>query len=317
MKYRILGQSEISIAPIVFGGNVFGWTADEQRSFELLDALVDSGINMIDTADMYSAWAPGNSGGESETIIGKWLSQSGNRDKIVLATKVGNQMGDGSKGLSKSHILKSAEDSLKRLNTDYIDVYYSHSDDTSVAFDEVLEAHQKLIKEGKVRYIASSNYEPDRLKGILEYAEQNDLPKYVAHQPEYNLFDRGGYETGVEQICADNNLAVVTYFSLASGFLSGKYRTAADLEKSNRGAGFLKKYMTSRGLAILDGLDKVAKSKGVSAAVVAIAWILGRPSVTAPIVSATSVSQLDELVLAADISLSDDEMQLLNDVSLY
>ncbi|CAG9298026.1 aldo/keto reductase [Celerinatantimonas diazotrophica] len=314
MQYRKLGQSTIEIAPIVFGGNVFGWTADEQQSFKLLDALVDHGINMVDTANVYSAWAEGHVGGESESIIGKWFAKSGQRDKIVLATKVGMTMGDGSQGLKKDNIVKSAEQSLKRLQTDYIDLYYAHKDDPNTPIEETLSAFETLIKDGKVRAIASSNYSAERLSEALDVAKAENLPSYIAHQPEYNLFDRSDYESTLEPVCQHNELAVVTYFSLASGFLSGKYHTKADLENAPR-KDFLGKYMTPRGEKILAALANVANAHHVPMATVALAWIMHRPSVTAPIASATSLAQLEQLAQAATLNLSTEDMNILNDAS--
>lgn len=311
MDRRKLGNSAIEIAPLVFGGNVFGWTVDESASFKLLDGLVDVGLNMVDTANVYSAWAPGNKGGESESIIGQWLKKSGKRDKIIVATKVGMPMGDGTQGLAKDYIIKSAEASLRRLNTDHIDLYYAHKDDPSVPLEETLSAFEQLIKDGKVGAIASSNYAPSRLEEALDIARANHLPRFIAHQPEYNLFDRSGYEGGLEQTCVNNELGVVTYFSLASGFLTGKYRTQEDLNSSKRGADHLQKYMTERGLRILSALDIVAKQHNVKPAAVALAWIIHHPSVTAPIASATTMTQLQELAIAAELKLSDEEVQLL------
>ncbi len=314
MEYRTLGPSTLEIAPLVFGGNVFGWTLDEAASFRMLDDLVDRGINMLDTANVYSAWVEGNRGGESETIIGKWLHSSGKRDRVLLATKVGMQMGDGSKGLARDNIIRSAEASLKRLKTDCIDLYFAHIDDPSVPVEESLEAFQRLIGEGKVRYIASSNYSAARLGSVLDVAREKNLPGFIAHQPEYNLFDRVGYEGELEAVCRENGLGVVTYFSLASGFLSGKYRSADDLRQSRR-AGLLGKYLTERGQRILAALDTVASGHQASMASVAIAWIIQRPGVTAPIASATSVEQLGDLVAALDLSLSGEDMTALEQAS--
>lgn len=314
MQYRKLGQSAIEIAPIVFGGNVFGWTADEQQSFKLLDALVDHGINMVDTANVYSTWAEGHVGGESESIIGKWFAKSGQRDKIVLATKVGMTMGDGTQGLKKDYIIKSAEESLKRLQTDHIDLYYAHKDDQNTPLEETLSAFDTLIKDGKVRAIASSNYSAERLSEALNVAKAENLPSYIAHQPEYNLFDRSDYESTLEPVCQQNELAVVTYFSLASGFLSGKYHSKADLENSAR-KDFLGKYMTPRGEKILAALAQVADAHQVPMATVALAWIMHRPSVTAPIASATSLAQLKQLAQAATLHLSVEQMDVLNEAS--
>lgn len=314
MRHTPLGKSEIEIAPIVFGGNVFGWTADESRSFQLLDACVSHGINMIDTADMYSCWVPGNQGGESERIIGNWLRKTGKRDQVIIATKVGGPMPDAGKGLSKQHIINGAEAALKRLQTDYIDVFYAHMDDESVPFAETFSAFQSLLEAGKIRAIASSNYSPERLGQALQFCRENGLPEYTIHQPEYNLFDRSGYEGELENLCQEYDMGVVTYFSLASGFLSGKYRDEADLKQSQR-KDFLSKYLNPRGLNILKALEQVANERQVSMAAVALAWILHRPTVTAPIVSATSTEQLQQLCAAADLSLSDADMQLLNDAS--
>jgi len=315
MNRRKLGNSAIEIAPLVFGGNVFGWTVDEKASFELLDGLVDMDINMVDTADVYSAWAPGNKGGESETIIGNWLKKTGKRDKIVIATKVGMEMGNGTKGLAKDYIIKSAEASLKRLNTDHIDLYYAHKDDESVPLEETLSAFEQLIKDGKVGAIASSNYTAERLEQALTVSRENSLPSFIAHQPEYNLFDRAGYEAQLEQTCVKNELGVVTYFSLASGFLTGKYRTQDDVNAAKRGKDAIQKYMTERGLRILSALDTVADQHKVKPATVALAWIIHHPSVTAPISSATSIEQLRELAVAAQLKLSDADIALLNKAS--
>ncbi|MAK90965.1 MAG: alcohol dehydrogenase [Oleibacter sp.] len=312
MKRVPLGKSGIEIAPIVFGGNVFGWTADQEQSFHLLDSCMDKGINMIDTADVYSAWAPGNRGGESERIMGEWFRQTGKRDQVVLATKVGMPLTDGSEGLSKKHIIEGAEASLRRLKTDYIDVFYAHKDDESVPFEETFSAFEQLIQQGKVRTIASSNYSADRLARALQFCKDNNLPQFIAHQPEYNLFDREGYEGPLENICKEFDLGVVTYFSLASGFLSGKYRNADDLKKSRR-ADFLDKYMTPRGLNILTALDDVASRYKVPAATVAIAWLQSRDTVTAPIVSATSADQLQQLCSATGLELAAADLQLLDD----
>lgn len=310
-----LGNSNIETSPIVFGGNVFGWTADETRSFTLLDALLDLDITMIDTANVYSAWVPGHQGGESETIIGKWLKKSNMRDRVTIASKVGMDMPDGTGGLSKANIIASAEASLRRLNTDYIDVFYAHRDDQSVPVEETLSAFEELIKTGKVRAIASSNYSGERLTTVLDFARENGLPQYIAHQPEYNLFDRQGYEQDVEKACISNELGVVTYFSLASGFLSGKYKNETDLLNSNRGKEFLQKYMTPRGINIVATLSDIARIYEVPAACVALRWIIQRPSVTAPIVSATSVAQLKELSLVDSFTLSDNDMSRLDNAS--
>ena len=316
MEKRELGKTGISVSPLMFGGNVFGWTVDEAQSFKLLDAFTDAGLNFIDTADVYSIWVPGNKGGDSETIIGKWFKQSGKRDKVVLATKVGKEMGPGKKGLSAKYIKQAAEDSLKRLQTDYIDLYQSHDDDHETAFDETLEAYSQLIKEGKVRVIGASNYEADRLAAILQVSKDNNLPSYQTLQPEYNLYERKGYELNLEPLCLERGLGVVTYFSLASGFLTGKYRSEADFAQSKRGGG-MSKYLNDRGFRILDALDKVADQYQTSQASVALAWLIARPSVTAPIASATKLEQLNDLIKATELNLNTEAIQLLTEASNY
>jgi len=316
MSKRALGKTGINVSPLMFGGNVFGWTVDEAASFKLLDAFTDAGLNFIDTADVYSIWVPGNKGGDSETIIGKWTKQSGKRDKIVLATKVGKDMGDGKKGLSAKYIKQAAEDSLRRLQTDYIDLYQSHDDDADTPFEETLEAYSQLIKEGKVRVIGASNYKADRLAEAIQVGASNGLATYQTLQPEYNLYQRQDYETNLEPLCLQENLGVVTFFSLASGFLTGKYRSEADFSKSKRGGG-MSKYLNDRGLKILDALDKVADQYNTSQASVALAWLIARPSVTAPIASATNLTQLKDLVTATELNLNDEAIVLLNEASKY
>lgn len=315
MKKRTLGRSGLEVVPLAFGGNVFGWTADEKTSFNLLDAFTDAGFNFIDTANSYSSWVPGNKGGESETIIGNWLKKTGKRDQIILATKVGSDMGEGRKGLSKSYIIEAVEESLKRLQTDYIDLYQSHYDDPTLTVEETLEAYQILIKAGKVRAIGASNFKPERLASALE-ASQHGLPRYDSLQPEYNLYTREAYETELETLCLKNGVGVIPYFALASGFLTGKYRSEADLDKSTRGEG-IKKYLDERGFKILAALDQVAKHHETDQASVAIAWLLARPSITAPIASATSLSQLDALIKATQLVLDPGEIGLLNQASSY
>jgi aryl-alcohol dehydrogenase-like predicted oxidoreductase len=316
MSQRELGKSGILVSPFCFGGNVFGWTADEQRSFELLDTYVDAGLEFIDTADVYSKWVPGNKGGESETIIGNWLKKTGRRDKLIIATKVGKPMGDDKKGLSKAYITQAVEASLKRLQTDYIDLYQSHDDDKETPLEETLSAFNDLIKQGKVRAIGASNYSADRLKQALEISKANGLASYETLQPEYNLYDREGYEKELEPLCVDNNVGVITFYSLASGFLTGKYRSEADLVKSARGGG-VKKYLDARGFKILAALDEVATQYNTTPASVAIAWVIARPSITAPIASATSVKQLHETIAAVNLNLNADAMELLNQASTY
>lgn len=313
MKRRRLGNSDLEIAPLAFGGNVFGWTVDERTSFELLDAFLGAGFNLIDTADMYSAWAPGNTGGESETIIGKWLKATGRRDEVIIATKVGMEM-RGEKGLSKLYILRSAEESLRRLQTDYIDLYQSHRDDPSTPIDETLEAYGELIRQGKVRVIGASNYSADRLRESLLASEQRGLPGYESLQPLYNLYDRAAFEAELEPLCVEKNVGVISYYSLASGFLSGKYRSEGDLGKSARGGG-IKKYLDERGLRILAALDEVSDRQGTTPARVALAWLIARPSVTAPIASATSLEQLNDLIEATKLELDEASLRLLDEAS--
>ncbi len=300
MQRHPLGRSGVEIAPLVFGGNVFGWTADEARSFELLDRFAERGFNAIDTADLYAAWGPGLSGGESETVLGKWLARRGRRDDVVLMTKVG--MWDKRKGLSAANVEAAAEDSLRRLGTDYLDVYFAHLDDESVPLEETLGAFAKLIESGKVRAIGASNYPAARLREALAVSSDLGLPRYEVVQPEYNLYDRSGFEAELDGLAAEEGLGVVSYFSLASGFLTGKYRSAEDLRDSAR-AGFLKGYFDERGQTLLGVLREVATEISATPAQVSLAWLMGRPNVTAPIASATSLAQLDELMGAADLAL--------------
>lgn len=317
MQKRKLGNSGIDVSPLGLGGNVFGWSVDEATSFTLLDAFVSAGGNFIDTADMYSRWVPGNQGGESETIIGKWLARSGKREKVVIATKVGLDMGEGRKGLSKAYITHAVEDSLKRLKTDYIDLYQSHTDDTSTPLQETLEAYDQLIKQGKVRAIGASNYAPERLAQALHTARQNGLPLYQSLQPHYNLYDRADFEHALEPLCLKENIGVITYYSLASGFLTGKYRSSKDAAKSTaRGSGAMK-YLNERGLRILDTLDKIAVRHHTTAASVALAWLMARKSVTAAIASATTLKQLDELLASMALKLDGDALRQLDDASAW
>jgi aryl-alcohol dehydrogenase-like predicted oxidoreductase len=314
MEKRKLGNTDLEFGPLALGSNVFGWTIDEEISFKVLDAFENAGFNFIDTADVYSRWAPGNTGGESETIIGKWMKKKNNREKIIVATKVGSDMGLGHKDLTKKYILKAVEDSLLRLETDYIDLYQTHWDDDVTPVDETLEAYAQLVKQGKVRWIGASNLTPERLKKSLEVSRKNGYPSYQSFQPGYNLYDRAGYEKEIEPICIENNIGVITYYSLASGFLSGKYRSENDLHKSKRGGG-IKQYLNERGFKILRALDEVAKTYNTNPSSIAIAWILSRPGITAPISSATSVEQLNELIKATEIKLDDAAVELLNKAS--
>jgi aryl-alcohol dehydrogenase-like predicted oxidoreductase len=316
MKKRKLGSSGLDVSPLAFGGNVFGWTVDEPTSFKLLDAFVDAGFNLIDTADVYSHWAPGNSGGESETIIGKWLKRSKKRDKVVIATKVGKEMGPGRKGLSRSYILRAVDDSLERLQTDAIDVYQSHSDDPETPLEETLEAYDRLIKAGKIRAIGASNYDAGGLSRALQVSDQHGYPRYQSLQPLYNLYDREDFETQLEPICREQELGVIPYFSLASGFLTGKYRSEEDLSGRAR-AGMVEKYLDERGMRILAALDEVARQHDRTPAQVALAWLIGRPGITAPIASATSLEQLAQLIEATGIELDSSALRVLNDASAY
>lgn len=310
MQLRPLGKSPLSIAPLAFGGNVFGWSADEKRSFELLDAFVGAGFNLIDTADVYSAWVPGNRGGESETIIGQWLKRSGKRHQVVLATKVAKWVEH--RGLSPVNIQKAVEGSLQRLQTDHIDLYQAHDDDASVPLQETLGAFGRLIEQGKVRAIGASNYSADRFAEALAASKQHGLPRYESLQPEYNLVNRKGYELALEPLIRTEGIGVINYYALASGFLSGKYRSAADLSKSAARGGAVQKYLNPHGLGILATLDRVAATHGATVAQVALAWLIARPGVTAPIASATSVEQLHELLGAVALNLSQDDIAQLD-----
>ena len=314
MQKRKLGNSSIEFAPIALGGNVFGWTIDEAQSFKILDAFEGAGFNFIDTADVYSRWAPGNTGGESEIIIGKWMREKKNRDKIVVATKVGSDMGQGHKDISKKYIINAVEKSLTRLQTDYIDLYQTHWDDDKTPVEETLEAYAQLVKEGKVKWIGASNLSAERLRKSIEISKEKNFPSYQSFQPEYNLYERNSYEKEIEKICLENNIGVITYFSLASGFLTGKYRSENDLHKSTRGGG-IKKYLNDRGFRILHALDEVSKKYNTNQAAIAIAWVLARPGITAPISSATTVEQLNELIKATEINLDSESMNLLNKAS--
>jgi len=315
MSKRTLGQSGLQVSPIAFGGNVFGWTLDEAQSFTMLDAIVDSGLDFIDTADMYSAWAPGHQGGESEAIIGKWLKRSGKRERIVLATKVGMEMGNGDKGLKAAYIQKAVEDSLKRLQTDYIDLYQAHQDDADTPLEETLGAFSRLIEQGKVRVIGASNYSGERLREAHQVAQRLGVPHYQSLQPHYNLHERKTYEEDLEPVVQELGIGVISYFSLASGFLTGKYRTRDDITGAR--ARMVERYMDERGVTILSALDEVAAARDATPAQVALAWLIARPSITAPIASATSSKQLADLVAATHLQLSDDEVTMLNQASAY
>ena len=312
MQHRSLGKTGLSIAPLVFGGNVFGWTADEKTSFDLLDAFTGAGFNAIDTADVYSRWVPGNEGGESETIIGKWLKRSGiARDKVVVITKVGSDMGQGRRDLRKTWIVEAVEKSLKRLQTDHIDLYLSHWPDPDTPYEETLEAHASLVKAGKVRAFGASNLDTGQLQAAFDAADKAGLPRYGALQPEYNLYDRAGFEGALADLCQKEHVGVITYYSLASGFLTGKYRTKADTEGKARGED-VAHYLDNRGLRILAALDEVAAQTGAKPAEIALAWLMAKPAVTAPIASATSLTQLASLTRAASLSLSAEQVSALD-----
>ena len=315
MEMRQLGRSELRVAPLCLGGNVFGWTADEATSFAVLDRFVAGGLNFIDTADMYSTWVPGHQGGESETIIGRWMKARGNRHRVVIATKVGMEMGAGKKGLSPAYIRSAVEDSLRRLQVETIDLYQSHIDDPDTPLADTLGAYARLIEAGKVRAIGASNYGAPRLKEALELsARDKSLPRYESLQPEYNLATRSGYEAELEPLCRENHVGVIPYYSLASGFLTGKYRSEADFAKSPRGGG-MGRFLNERGLRILAALDAVAAEHRATPAQVALAWLIARPGLAAPIASATSVAQVDELVAATRLRLDASAVQRLNEAS--
>jgi len=315
MQFRPLGRSGLQVSPLAFGGNVFGWTVDEPLSFRLLDAWVDAGFNFVDTADVYSRWVPGHTGGESETIIGKWLHQTGKRNRVVLATKVGKPMGEGKQGLSPAYIREAVDASLKRLKTDHIDLYQSHDDDAETPLADTLGTFAELIKAGKVRAIGASNFTAPRLAEALDVAEREGLPRYESLQPLYNLYDRAVFEDALEPLCLERGVGVINFYALAAGFLTGKYRSEADAAKSARGANTTQKYLNPRGLRILEALDAVAKPRGATPGQVAIAWQIARPAITAPIASATSQKQLDELVAAASLALDAEAIAALDAAS--
>jgi len=311
MQLRQLGRSDLRIAPLMLGGNVFGWNVDETTSFKLLDAFIDAGFNGIDTADTYSRWVPGHKGGESESVIGNWLKRSGKRDKAVIATKVGNDMGEG-KNLTKDYILRAAEACLKRLQVDCIDLLQTHFDDEVTPPEETMQAYAQLIAQGKVRAVGTSNMSPARLQASLEASRRLGIPRYESLQPLYNLYDRKSFETDYAPICRQEQLGVITYYSLAAGFLTGKYRTAADAAKSAARGGRAKQYLDARGLKILAALDEVAKRHAATPAQVSLAWLIGRPGITAPIASATSLAQLKEIMQAPRLKLTDADLKALN-----
>jgi aryl-alcohol dehydrogenase-like predicted oxidoreductase len=314
MEMRQLGRSGIEMPPLMFGGNVFGWTADEATSFRLLDTLMAAGFNAIDTADVYSVWARGHQGGESEAVIGNWLKRRGKRDDVIIATKVGAVMGSGEKGLSRAWIMKEVDASLQRLQIDTIDLYQAHRDDPDTPQEETAQAFADLVKQGKVRAIGASNFTAARLKSALDISRKNHLPRYESLQPHYNLVERATYEAELEPLCLAEGLGVINYYALAAGFLTGKYRSEADLSKSPRGGG-VKKYLNERGRGVLKALDDVAARLKATPPQVALAWLIARPSITAPIASATSVEQLQDILKATALKLSAQDMALLNTAS--
>jgi aryl-alcohol dehydrogenase-like predicted oxidoreductase len=314
MKARALGKTGIPIAPLVLGGNVFGWTADEPRSLEILDRAADAGLNTLDTADSYSAWVPGNVGGESEALIGKWLKRSGRRESTVLITKVGSALGRFKKDLTAKHILAAVEDSLQRLQTDHIDIYFSHFPDPSTPIEETLGAYRTLIDQGKVRAIGASNYDVEQLQQALQTSDRKSLPRYAALQPEYNLYNRATFEGALRDLCVREDLGVITYFSLAAGFLTGKYRSKADLAKSRRGQA-VAKYLNDRGTRILNALDSVSRAHDAQPSEVALAWLMAQSGVTAPIASATSIEQLESLIRSTQLTLTQSDVAALNTAS--
>jgi aryl-alcohol dehydrogenase-like predicted oxidoreductase len=314
MEKRRLGGSGIEMPPLMFGGNVFGWTIDEAASFRLLDALIAAGFNAIDTADVYSVWVRGHQGGESETVIGNWLKRRGRRDDVIIATKLGSQMGSGEKGLSRAWIMKEVDASLKRLQTDTIDLYQAHRDDPDTPQEETAQAFADLVKQGKVRAIGASNFTAARLKSALDISRKLGLPRYESLQPHYNLVERRAYEAELEPLCQAEGLGVINYYALAAGFLTGKYRSEADLSKSPRGGG-VKSYLNERGFRVLKALDDTATRHNATPAQVALAWLIARPSVTAPIASATSLDQLRDILKAVELRLDVQDIEALDTAS--
>ena len=314
MTKRRLGKSDLEVAPLMLGGNVFGWTIDEAASFRVLDEFIDSGFNFIDTADVYSKWLPGNHGGESETIIGRWFKQGGRRERVIIATKVGMELAPDKKGLSAHYIREAVEASLQRLQTDHIDLYQSHKDDPDTDLEVTLEAYSKLIREGKVRFIGASNYSRERLAEALHVSERLGYPRYESLQPQYNLYDRQPFENELEKLCEQMDLGVIPYYSLASGFLTGKYASKEEAEAAKRGKA-LGKYFDGRGQRILEALKEVAEEHNSTSARVALAWLMARPCITAPIASATSVEQLRDILGAVELELAPDEIKKLDQAS--
>jgi aryl-alcohol dehydrogenase-like predicted oxidoreductase len=319
MLRRKLGRVELYVTPLCLGGNVFGWTADEETSCKVLDAYVAGGGNFIDTADVYSAWIPGHVGGESEAILGHWMSTRKNRDHVIIATKVGSRMGTApnAQGLSRRYIMEEVEASLKRLQTDYIDLYQAHRDDPNTPLEETLFAFNDLVRQGKVRYVGASNYSASRLREALQVSEQHGYVRYESLQPPYSLVNRADYERDLEPLCLQQGLGVIPYSSLASGFLTGKYRPGKDLPSSPRAKGIQERYMNERGFRVLEQLDRVAAAHNATVSQVALAWVMARPGITAPIASATSVEQVRELLGAVDLKLSEEDIKALDRVSAW
>jgi aryl-alcohol dehydrogenase-like predicted oxidoreductase len=315
LQLRRLGRSPLQVPPLCFGGNVFGWTADEPTSFRLLDRLKEAGLGFIDTADAYSRWVPGHEGGESETIIGRWLKARGGREQVIVATKLGSEMGPGKKGLSRAYMREAVEASLRRLQTDYIDLYQSHWDDPDTPFEETLSGYEELIRAGKVRVIGASNLTAERLAEALETSKRTGLPRYESLQPHYNLVERKKFEGPLEALCLEHEVGVICYYALAGGFLTGKYRSDADLSKSPRGRGAAA-YLTDHGFKVLGALDELAAQYAATPAQIALAWLMARPSVTAPIASATRLDQLEDLIAAARLELSPDAIAQLDAASV-
>ena len=315
MKHRPLGRSGLTVPTLCFGCNIFGWTVDETSSFRLLDTALEHGLTFLDTADVYSRWVPGHSGGESETIIGKWMKARGNRDRIILATKVGMDMGNGNVGLKPDYLVRAVEDSLRRLQTDYIDLYQSHKDDETTSQEQTLAGYDGLIKAGKVRAIGASNFSAERLKSALDVSRSKGLPRYESMQPEYSLVERSGYEGALQRVCEENDVGVITFFSLAAGFLTGKYRSEVDFGKSPRGSRSIPKYMNPRGMRILACLDEIAAESRTEPAAIALAWLMAKPSITAPIASATKPEHVATLLAATKLELTKNQIERLDTAS--
>lgn len=309
-----LGQTNLEVAPFNLGGNVFGWTLDEKKSFEILDAFAEAGLDFIDTADMYSYWVDGGAGGESETIIGNWMKARNNRDQMVIATKVGGRTGVHEIDNSRKHILETFEKSLKRLQTDYVDLYYLHYDDGKTPVKEILTTFNELVESERVKHIAVSNITPERLRESLEYSDKNNLAKYQIFQPLYNLIERKDYEANYAPIVAEHNLTVFPYTALASGFLTGKYRSKADLDKSPRGQS-VAKFLNEQGLQVLDALDQVAEKHNTKPAAVSMAWLMAQPNIGGPLASVTSIEQMDEIIAGITLELDHSDMELLDKAS--